>query len=32
MFDKKDYDRMQELFLEAYCFVNTQSNWFIISL
>jgi hypothetical protein len=31
LFDQKDYDRMKELFMEAYGFVNNPSNWFAIS-
>ena len=32
LFDQKDYDRMKELFMDAYGFVNNPSNWFAISL
>lgn len=31
MFDQKDYDRMKELYLDAFSFVNNRSNWFTIS-
>jgi hypothetical protein len=31
LFDKKDYDRLNELFLDAYKFVNNKLNWFAIS-
>lgn len=31
LFDQKDFDRMKELFMDAYVFVNNPSNWFAIS-
>jgi len=31
LFNQKDYDRMKELFMAAFGFVNNPSNWFAIS-
>lgn len=31
LFDKKDYDRMKELYMDAFSFVNNGSNWIAIS-